>query len=139
MTTTDTILVVQTAGIWAAVIVAPATVWAMLKQTRMAAGLALKARRQECLERLLGLYEPKCLQSGPDFYRVLNSIPALFPHDAEVLKQYQHFRDLSVQRDQAQRQRGYAVLMLRIAAACGLPLTEEDLAASFAEQWGPAR
>jgi hypothetical protein len=107
----------------------------MFSQTREAARIADRGRRQECLERLLGLYEGGCLQSGPDFYRVLNSVPALFAHDGAVLERYRHFREQSVQRDTAQRCRAYEALVLRMAAACHLPLTESDVAAAFGVQW----
>lgn len=135
MTVSDKILLGQTIGVWLAVLVAPLTVWAMFKQTQVAANLSKAARRQECVEKLLGAFAPGCLQSGPEFYRVLNAVPALFPYDKPVLEQYRHFRQLSVQRDTAQRQRGYEMLVVRMAAACGLALTEADVAASFSEQW----
>lgn len=139
MTTGDKILLAQTVGVWAAVLVAPATVWAMFAQTRSAARIAERGRRLECLEKLLGLYEPGCLQGGADFYRVLNAVPALFALDPKVLAQYRTYRELAVQRDTNQRRRAYEALILRIAEACGQPLTEKDVSAAFAEQWSASR
>jgi hypothetical protein len=43
-------------------------------------------------------------------------------------------RDAEVERDAARRLRSYEMLVLRMAAACDLPLTEADAAASFSEQ-----
>lgn len=139
MSTSDKILLAQTVGVWVAVLVAPATVWAMFAQTREAARIAERGRRQECLEKLLGLYEPGCLQGGPDFYRVLNTVPALFALEPAVLEQYRLFRDESVQRDTERRRRAYELLVLRIAAACHLPLTEADVTAAFSVQWHASR
>jgi len=136
MTMSDTILLWQTIGVWVgAGLAAPLTIWAMFRQTQLAAHIAERGRRQECLEALLAAYKPGWPQSGRSYYRALNAVPALYASDRSVLERYRTFRDLGVQRDQARSRAEYSALLLRMAIACGLPLTEPDLAAALAEQW----
>lgn len=142
MTTSDQILLAQTVGVWVAVIVAPATVWAMFRQTQLAANIAQQSRRQECVERLLALSLPQWPPRGGAFYRVLNSVPALFAFDRDVLELYREFRDLEVHRNKERSAEAYRRLLMSMAAASGLPLEREDIEASFGVQWGassPAR
>jgi len=138
MSTSDTILLWQTIGVWfAALVAAPFTVWAMFEQTRTAARIAEHARRQECLERLLGTSEPRGPQGSADFYRTLNAVPVIFAREPGVLTQYRDFRSVSVQREEMLREPAYRLLLVRMAAACDLPLTNADVAAALGPQWHP--
>jgi hypothetical protein len=139
MDTAETISLWQTVGVWVAVVVAPGTVWAMFRQTQLAREIAESARRRECLERLVGFYEPRCLMSGRDFYRELNVVPILFPSEGRVLEAYRRFRDVAVLRDDERRMQAYEALVMTIAAACSVPLGEPDLKAVFAPQFYPAK
>jgi hypothetical protein len=100
MSTSDKILLAQTIAISLSTPAALLTVWAMFRQTQIAASLAQESRRRQCLEQLLSLASPrKWPQSGAAFYQALNSVPVLFSFDREVLDQFRVLRQLEVHRD----------------------------------------
>jgi len=138
MGTTDKILLWQTIAIaLGALVTAPITIWAMFRQTRLAARIAQESRRQECVERLLALASHRTWpQTGRAFYRALNSVPVLFAFDRAVLEQFRLLREDAVHRDPARGGEAYARLLTLMAGASHLTLTEADINATFGPQWG---
>jgi hypothetical protein len=141
MGTSDKILLAQTIAIGLGVLAALGTIWAMFKQTHTAASIADRARRQECVERLLALASPRKWPPAGDgaFYRLLNSVPALFAFDRDVLEQFRLLRQTEVHRDPTRGAEAYTRLLVLMAAASHLTLTEADIDATFGVQWGPSR
>jgi hypothetical protein len=140
MTTSDTILLAQTIVIGLGAVAACFTIWAMFRQTQLAARIAHEGRRRECLERLLSLASTrKWPQSGAAFYRALNSVPVLFAFDRDVLEQFRLLREVEVHRDPVRGGEAYTRLLLLMAKASALTLTQADINAAFGSQWDPRR